>query len=67
MISNTRLVIGGITYPAAPYNGVYICQAIGEDVLADDGRTGWCGTSPRGSGWTCRRSGRCGGTGRSWS
>lgn len=40
VISNMRLVIGGITYPAAPYNGVYICQAIGEDVLADDGAYG---------------------------
>lgn len=35
VISNHRLVIGGVTYPAAPYNGVYICQAIGEDVLGD--------------------------------
>ena len=40
VISNMRLVIGGITYPAAPFNGVYICQAIGEDVLADDGAYG---------------------------
>lgn len=40
VISNMRLVIGGITYPAAPYNGVYICQAIGEDVLADEGAYG---------------------------
>jgi nitric-oxide synthase len=40
VISNRRLRIGGITYPAAPYNGVYICQAIGEDVLADDGAYG---------------------------
>jgi nitric-oxide synthase len=36
VISNRRLCIGGITYPAAPFNGVYICQAIGEDVLGDD-------------------------------
>jgi nitric-oxide synthase len=36
VISNRKLRIGGITYPAAPYNGVYICQAIGEDVFADD-------------------------------
>ncbi|SDC81626.1 nitric oxide synthase oxygenase [Actinokineospora iranica] len=36
VISNMRLHIGGIDYPAAPYNGVYICRAIGEDVLADD-------------------------------
>lgn len=35
VISNRMLRIGGITYPAAPYNGVYICQAIGEDVFAD--------------------------------
>jgi len=36
VISNHRLVIGGVTYPTAPYNGVYICQAIGEDVLGDE-------------------------------
>jgi nitric-oxide synthase len=40
VISNMQLVIGGITYPTAPYNGLYICQAIGEDVLADDGAYG---------------------------
>jgi len=36
VISNWRLSIGGIHYPAAPFNGVYICRAIGEDVLADE-------------------------------
>ncbi|MGH3863455.1 nitric oxide synthase oxygenase [Actinokineospora sp.] len=40
VISNQRLHIGGIDYPAAPYNGVYICRAIGEDVLADEGAYG---------------------------
>jgi nitric-oxide synthase len=40
VISNRKLTIGGITYPAAPYNGVYICQAIGEDVFADDAAYG---------------------------
>lgn len=40
VISNRRLVIGGVNYPAAPFNGVYICQAIGEDVLADDAAYG---------------------------
>jgi nitric-oxide synthase len=40
VISNRCLTIGGIDYPAAPYNGVYICSAIGEDVLADDGAYG---------------------------
>jgi nitric-oxide synthase len=40
VISNRKLRIGGITYPAAPYNGVYICQAIGEDVFADDAAYG---------------------------
>ncbi|HWM03347.1 MAG TPA: nitric oxide synthase oxygenase [Actinophytocola sp.] len=40
VISNMKLVIGGITYPAAPYNGVYICHAIGEDVLADEAAYG---------------------------
>jgi nitric-oxide synthase len=36
VISNWRLSIGGIHYPAAPFNGVYLCRAIGEDVLADE-------------------------------
>ncbi|WP_035303269.1 nitric oxide synthase oxygenase [Actinokineospora inagensis] len=40
VISNTRLTIGGIDYPAAPHNGVYICRAIGEDVLAEDAAYG---------------------------
>ena len=40
VISNRCLTIGGISYPAAPFNGVYICNAIGEDVLADEGAYG---------------------------
>jgi nitric-oxide synthase, bacterial len=40
VISNWRLSIGGINYPAAPFNGVYLCRAIGEDVLADDAAYG---------------------------
>jgi nitric-oxide synthase len=40
VISNSKLRIGGVTYPAAPYNGVYICQAIGEDVFANDAAYG---------------------------
>ncbi|RLK60265.1 nitric oxide synthase oxygenase [Actinokineospora cianjurensis] len=40
VIANTRLRIGGIDYPAAPYNGVYICRAIGEDVLGEDAAYG---------------------------
>ena len=40
VISNRCLTIGGIDYPAAPFNGVYICRAIGEDVLADDAAYG---------------------------
>ncbi|MDQ3578362.1 MAG: nitric oxide synthase oxygenase, partial [Actinomycetota bacterium] len=40
VISNMRLHIGGIDYPSAPFNGVYICRAIGEDVLADDAAYG---------------------------
>ncbi|HEV8558987.1 MAG TPA: nitric oxide synthase oxygenase [Actinophytocola sp.] len=40
VISNWRLSIGGIHYPAAPFNGVYICRAIGEDVLADENAYG---------------------------
>jgi nitric-oxide synthase len=39
-ISNRTLSIGGIDYPAAPFNGVYICRAIGEDVLADESAYG---------------------------
>lgn len=39
-ISNMRLSIGGIDYPAAPFNGVYLCRAIGEDVLADEAAYG---------------------------
>ncbi|TDQ05235.1 nitric-oxide synthase [Labedaea rhizosphaerae] len=35
-IANLRLRIGGVEYPSAPFNGVYLCQAIGEDVLADE-------------------------------
>lgn len=35
-VGNLRLRIGGIDYPAAPFNGVYLCQTIGADVLADD-------------------------------
>lgn len=40
VISNRCLTIGGINYPAAPFNGVYICQAIGEDVLGDEAAYG---------------------------
>ncbi|PPK68018.1 nitric oxide synthase oxygenase [Actinokineospora auranticolor] len=40
VISNTRLHIGGIDYPAAPYNGIYICRAIGEDVLGEEAAYG---------------------------
>ena len=40
VISNRKLRIGGVVYPAAPYNGVYICQAVGEDVFADDAAYG---------------------------
>lgn len=36
VISDRRLSIGGIDYPAAPFNGVYICRAIGADVLAGE-------------------------------
>ncbi len=41
VISNMRLHIGGITYPAAPFNGVYMAKTIGEDVLADDAAYGY--------------------------
>jgi nitric-oxide synthase len=44
VISNRCLTIGGISYPAAPFNGVYICNAIGEDVLADESAYGLAGT-----------------------
>jgi nitric-oxide synthase len=39
-ISNRCLTIGGINYPAAPFNGIYLCAAIGEDVLASDAAYG---------------------------
>ncbi|RZS37705.1 nitric-oxide synthase [Herbihabitans rhizosphaerae] len=35
-ISNMRLEIGGVTYPCAPFNGVYLGCTIGEDELADE-------------------------------
>ncbi|MGX7823814.1 nitric oxide synthase oxygenase [Actinokineospora sp. 24-640] len=41
VISNTRLTIGGIEYPSTPYNGVYLCRAVGEDVLADEAAYGF--------------------------
>ncbi|WP_018684314.1 nitric oxide synthase oxygenase [Actinokineospora enzanensis] len=44
VISNMRLHIGGINYPAAPYNGVYICRAIGEDVLGEEAAYGMATT-----------------------
>lgn len=40
VISNRCLTIGGIDYPAAPFNGAYLCTAIGEDVLADESAYG---------------------------
>ncbi|MGQ0839553.1 nitric oxide synthase oxygenase [Actinokineospora sp.] len=43
VISNQCLRIGGIDYPAAPFNGVYICRAIGEDVLAEEAAYGLAG------------------------
>jgi nitric-oxide synthase len=39
VIGNRRLWIGGIAYPA-PFNGVYSCRAIGEDVLGDESAYG---------------------------
>jgi nitric-oxide synthase len=43
-ISNWRLSIGGIHYPAAPFNGVYLCRAIGEDMLAAESAYGMART-----------------------
>ncbi len=37
-ISNMRLVIGGITYPAAPFNGWYLSTEVGARNLADTDR-----------------------------
>ncbi|KFU76022.1 nitric oxide synthase oxygenase [Amycolatopsis lurida] len=37
-ISDMRLVIGGITYPAAPFNGWYLATEIGARNLADTDR-----------------------------
>lgn len=44
VISNRCLTIGGIDYPAAPFNGVYLCDAIGEDVLGDESAYGLAGS-----------------------
>ena len=38
VISNNRLVIGGVTYPAAPFNGWYMGTEIGARNLADHDR-----------------------------
>lgn len=37
VISNMRLVIGGITYPAAPFNSWFVGAEIGTRSLADEG------------------------------
>jgi len=38
VISNSRLVIGGVSYPAAPFNGWYMGTEIGARNLADSDR-----------------------------
>lgn len=38
VISNSRLVIGGVSYPAAPFNGWYMGTEIGARNLADNDR-----------------------------
>jgi len=38
VISNTRLVIGGVSYPAAPFNGWYMGTEIGARNLGDSDR-----------------------------
>lgn len=38
VISNTRLVIGGVSYPSAPFNGWYMGTEIGARNLADSAR-----------------------------
>jgi len=38
VISNMRLEAGGIRYPAAPFNGWYMCTEIGSRDLGDSGR-----------------------------
>lgn len=40
VVSNLRLHIGGIDYPSAPFNGVYLARGIGEESFADDGAYG---------------------------
>ena len=60
------LEIGGICYPAAPFNGWYMGTEIGARNLADTDRYDQLPRSPSGSGSTPPPTGRCGGTGR-WS
>jgi nitric-oxide synthase, bacterial len=38
VISDMYLEVGGIRYPAAPFNGWYMCTEIGSRDLGDDGR-----------------------------
>jgi nitric-oxide synthase len=37
-ISDTYLEIGGVRYPAVPFNGWYMCTEIGSRDLGDAGR-----------------------------
>ena len=66
-ISNMPLAIGGITYPAAPFNGWYLGTEIGARNLADADRYDLLPVVAA-SGWgsTPRSSAPCGATGR-WS
>ena len=63
VISNMRLIIGGVNYPAAPFNSWYVGTEIGTRSLADEAAYGVARRSPSGSGWTPPPSGRCGATG----
>ena len=62
-ISNMPLSIGGVTYPAAPFNGWYLGTEIGARNLADASATTSCPSSRTGWASTAVRSARCGATG----
>ena len=66
-ITNMRLEIGGIDYPAAPFNGWYMGTEIGARNLADADRYDLLPViAARHGPGHLAASGRCGGTGR-WS
>ena len=62
-ISNMPLSIGGITYPAAPFNGWYLGTEIGARNLADAQRYDLLPVVADGWASTAAPSARCGATG----